>query len=1129
MRVVSRHLAIVATVGLLPLAVSAQAAAAAAPSPHLGGAQPSSLSAADIQRLSAMADHRSIIIFKNQHPDLPARGATGAQRTRAVDADQASTRRELAQLHAPDVKSFHLVSAVSATISKAEADRLSSDPAVQAVVPDSVRTFAPLDQTSASPGAGPGASSEPGAQQVCPTNPADPFVEPEARQVMNVVQAQQIVDGTGLRVGIIADGLDPNNPDLIRANGAHVVFDFRDFSGYGNNAPTDGREAFLDAGAIAAQANQTYDLAGFVNPAHPLPPGCTIKIEGVAPGASLAVFNVAGSAAGFFNSQIIQAIEWAVDVDHVDVLNESFGANPIPDTHDDPVALADQAAVAAGVTVVVSSGDAGPTNTIGSPASDPGVITAGGSTTLRVYRQTTRYGTQLVTGGWLNDNITALSSSGTTEFGPRTVDVVAPGDRGWALCSSDTTQFFGCADIDHGTNPPPIWAAGGTSMSAPLTSGTAALVIQAYEKTHGGAKPAPDLVKRIIVSTATDLVAPADHQGAGLVNTLKAVQLAESDANGSGGPQGNALLASTPNLVSTGQAGTTRTFQVSVTNEAAASQTVRPGVFALNPSALSSDTGSVNLSSASPTFIDGEGNTDFYAIHQFAVPAHADYLNGDIAWDAVPPTLTPPGDTAAFETLFDPSGQVAGYSLLGANHSGHGHVEVRQPTAGTWTAVIFTVHNAAVYSGTVTFSYATQDFQQTGLVSPAQRVLAPGQTGAFRVTVSSVSPGDQSFSLRLLTGGPDDGSLPILIRSLVPVTPSGGTFQGALTGGANIFSAGQQVGYQFDVPAREPSLEVVIQLQNADYNLEGFLVDPTGEPVDVQSTARFDAQDNFLGYGRTMQFFRRTPAAGRWTVTLLVFGPIDGRRLNEPFTGTISFAPPVVQTAGLPSSRATVLRAGVPAKATITVTNTGNVRKDFFADARLDGPVPQLLLGTDIQNVPLPLSILAQPNWLVPPDTSSFTVVAQGTVPIVMDISALNGDPDRLGRSFPGNVAVANLSSPEVAPGFLFGLPEALGPFPATGIGSGATVNLAALADTNPFDTAVSATSGDVWAQSVDASAPYSPVSVAPGRTRTITLSITPNAPKGTVVRGFVAVDTFNLATFSGDELVQIPYTYRVG
>ena len=259
--------------------------------------------------------------------------------------------------------------------------------------------------------------------------------------------------------------------------------------------------------------------------------------------------------------------------DHVNVLNESIGGNPLPNTEDDPVALADQAAIAAGVTVVASSGDAGPFNNIGSPATTPGVIAVGGTQTYRVYRQTTRYGTQLVPGGWENNNITALSSAGTTEFNPATVSVVAPGDRGWSLCSSDTTQFFGCADIDHGANPPPIWAAGGTSASAPETSGTAALVIQAYAKTHGGALPSPALVKQIIVSTAQDLGAPADHQGAGLVNTLKAVQLAESINGGS--PQGNTLLVHQTALSGTVDCRVRRRDSTSTSpTRAAASQTV---------------------------------------------------------------------------------------------------------------------------------------------------------------------------------------------------------------------------------------------------------------------------------------------------------------------------------------------------------------------------------------------------------------------------------------------------------------------------------------------------------------------------------------------------------------------------
>ena len=248
------------------------------------------LSVAEVRRLSSGARRRSIIIFRNQLTNLPARRANVRARASAIATVQSSVRTELARVHATRVRSFQLIDAMSASISAAEVAHLRANPAVRAVVPDAIRPFAPLGT-----GAGPALSAQTGAagsagqQQVCPANPAQPIIEPEARDVMNVNAAEQIADGSGIKVGILADGIDPNNPDLIRANGQHVIFDYQDFSGYGTSAPTDGREAFLDAGTIASQANQTYDLSGFVNPAHPLPPGCNIKIKGIAPGASLAV------------------------------------------------------------------------------------------------------------------------------------------------------------------------------------------------------------------------------------------------------------------------------------------------------------------------------------------------------------------------------------------------------------------------------------------------------------------------------------------------------------------------------------------------------------------------------------------------------------------------------------------------------------------------------------------------------------------------------------------------------------------------------------------------------------------------------------------------------------------------
>jgi hypothetical protein len=1104
------------------------------------------LSAEQITKLAAEANHRSIILLKNQHRELPPRPGNISRRAEAVRSDQESVKDELATLHAKNVKGFQTVNAVAATISEAEATRLASNPAVRAVVPDLRRTTPAAAGGSIAPAAAPAAvqpaAATPG-QPICPSDPAVPLLEPEALQVMNVENqpgdtrpaAHDLADGSGIKVGIIADGLDPNNPDLIR-NGQSIVYDYRDFSGYGTNAPTDGREAFLDAGGVAAQGNQVYDLAQFVNPAHPLPPGCNIRIKGVAPGATLAVLNVAGSAGSFFNSQIIQAIDWAVTQDKVDVLNESIGGNPYPDQSNDPVAIADNNAVAAGITVVTSSGDAGPTNTISSPASDPGVIAVGGTTTYRVYRQATRYGVQLVPGGWENNNITALSSAGTTQGGPRTIDVVAPGDRGWALCSADLQHFFGCADVDNNNAGMPLWASGGTSLSAPLTSGTVALVMQAYSKTHGGVRPSPDLVKRIIVSTAQDLGAPAEHQGAGLVNALKAVQLAESIQDGSGSPaaQGQSLLVSKPSLVTTVQAGASPSFNVDVTNTGSAPAQLSPSLASLDPQPVSSDTGRVNLSGSAPTFVDSRGRPSLYQLHNFDVPSGADYLNGDVIWNAQAQSPGGQPGSVVYETVWDPAGNVAAHSLL-SDSSGHGHVEVRKPAAGTWTAAIWTLQNTGLsnlgqYTGDVGFSYTTQRFQLIAGVALAALSLGPGQTGTVAVTVpANPQAGDRAAALRLGSGAPDDGAIPVVVRSLVSLSAAGGSLQGTLTGGAAL---GQQFTYQFDMLDGKPTLNLSLSLRDQHYPVFGFLVDPFGQPLDVQNTAVGKNARGTTIYGNTMQFFRRTPAPGRWTLVVSLnqrADALDGQNFAEPFTGNIDFNPVPVSADGLPNSPFAFLAQGQAATATVRLTNTGRSSKSFFVDPRLSQPTFQQLLVYQATGVPLPLPLSSQPYFFVPPQSDLLFVGAQATVPVVMDVKTATGGSDVLASTLPGNQASAVLSASELAPSGWFALPEAQGPFGAGGAG-GATVDVGAVVETNTFDSAITSSTGDPWLQmSVDNSAPYAPLILAPGQSGTINLTITPNAPTGTVVQGFIGVDTLNTSTQSGDEIALLPYTYTVG
>src|SRR5262249_18243587 len=174
-------------------------------------------------------------------------------------------------------------------------------------------------------------------------------------------------------------------------------------------------------------------------------------------------------------------------------------------------ALADSAAVAAGVVVVAGSDDAGTTRTAGSPSDDGGVIGVGAATSFRAYVQATQAGAQIGSGTWLSENISGLSSSGFQQFGPHTIDVMAPGDLGWALCSTNTAIFAGCTGFFG--QPSSIQAFGGTSQSSALTAGVVALVIQAYAQAHGGIHPTPAPVKQIIASRAAHPPAPPQEPG----------------------------------------------------------------------------------------------------------------------------------------------------------------------------------------------------------------------------------------------------------------------------------------------------------------------------------------------------------------------------------------------------------------------------------------------------------------------------------------------------------------------------------------------------------------------------------------------------------------------------------------
>ncbi len=108
------------TVAILAIAYPAAAAGSGSSVSVSKASRPQALTAAQVKQLAANADKRVIVIMRNQAAGFnPGLAHIDARNAVTAGAEQ-SVFSELRQLHAPNLHAYHLISAVSATVSAAE-------------------------------------------------------------------------------------------------------------------------------------------------------------------------------------------------------------------------------------------------------------------------------------------------------------------------------------------------------------------------------------------------------------------------------------------------------------------------------------------------------------------------------------------------------------------------------------------------------------------------------------------------------------------------------------------------------------------------------------------------------------------------------------------------------------------------------------------------------------------------------------------------------------------------------------------------------------------------------------------------------------------------------------------------
>ena len=234
------------------------------------------------------------------------------------------------------------------------------------------------------------------------------------------------------------------------------------------------------------------------------------EYKGIAPGVNLLNVRVSNNQGLTYTSDVIDGLQWIYenkDVYNIRVVNLSINSTAPEAYNTSPLDAAVEILWFNGIAVVVSAGNNGTADgpsTLYPPANDPFVITVGAVED----RGTPDLG---------DDFVGVFSAYGVTESGFAKPELVAPGRNLISLLAGKEATAYNNYP-KHRVNDF-YFRMSGTSMSAPVVSGTIALLLQDEPNLN------PDQVKYRLIATANQNWPGFDatKAGAGTVNAFAAV------------------------------------------------------------------------------------------------------------------------------------------------------------------------------------------------------------------------------------------------------------------------------------------------------------------------------------------------------------------------------------------------------------------------------------------------------------------------------------------------------------------------------------------------------------------------------------------------------------------------------